>query len=41
VDVRYADDWREPGPDEAIRSLALAERIRTEVRSLLPREALV
>jgi HEPN domain-containing protein len=40
VDVRYADDWREPGPDEAIRSLELAERIRTEVRSLLPLEAL-
>ena len=40
VDARYADDWREPGPDDAIRSLGLAERIRTEVRSLLPPEVL-
>jgi HEPN domain-containing protein len=39
VGARYADDWREPGRDDAVRSLALAERIRSEVRSLLPPEA--
>lgn len=40
VDMRYADDWREPGHDDAIRSLGLAERIRAEARSLLPPEVL-
>jgi len=26
VDVRYADDWREPGIQQALQSQALAER---------------
>jgi hypothetical protein len=40
VEVRYADDWREPQRDDAVRSLALAEVVREEVRGLLPLEAL-
>jgi HEPN domain-containing protein len=40
VDARYADDWREPGIEEARRSLALANRVRGEVRPSLPAEAL-
>jgi hypothetical protein len=40
VDVRYADDWREPQREHALRSLELAERIRTEARRLLPPDAL-
>ena len=40
VDVRYADDWREPQRDDAIRSLELAQVVRKEVRDLLPDEAL-
>jgi HEPN domain-containing protein len=40
VDVRYADDWREPGVEQALQSQALAERTRQEVRLLLPAEAL-
>ncbi len=41
VDVRYADDWQEPQREEALRSLELAERVRTEARRLLPAEALI
>jgi HEPN domain-containing protein len=40
VDVRYADDWREPGVQQSLRSRTLAERVRQEVRPLLPAEAL-
>ena len=41
VDVRYSDDWREPRLGDAVRSLEVAERVRTEVRRLLPAEALI
>lgn len=40
VDLRYADDWREPLRDDAVRCLELAETVRKEIRSLLPDEAL-
>jgi HEPN domain-containing protein len=40
VDVRYSDDWREPRRVDAIQALAVAERVRTEVRRLLPAGAL-
>jgi HEPN domain-containing protein len=38
VDVRYADDWREPDRDEAIHALETAEAVRAEALSLLPKE---
>ena len=41
VDVRYSDDWREPRRGDAIQALEIAERVRTEVRRLLPAEALI
>lgn len=41
VDVRYSDDWREPRRHDAIQALEVAQRVRTEVRSLLPSEALI
>ncbi len=41
VDVRYADDWREPVSEDAKRALEIAETVRAEVRRLLPKEALV
>jgi HEPN domain-containing protein len=40
VQVRYADDWREPSRSDAIQALALAQQVRTQVRNLLPAEAL-
>jgi hypothetical protein len=40
VDVRYANDWREPRMEDARRSLDLAERVRGEVRPSLPAGAL-
>ena len=36
VDVRYADDWREPQLSDARRALALAVRVRAAVRELMP-----
>ena len=36
VDVRYADDWREPQWNDAKRALALASQVRTAVRELMP-----
>src|SRR5580700_7715626 len=36
VDIRYADDWREPRSDDARRALALADRVRAKVRGLMP-----
>jgi HEPN domain-containing protein len=39
VDIRYADDWREPRRDDAVQALATAERVRAEVRRFLPEEA--
>jgi HEPN domain-containing protein len=36
VDVRYADDWREPQLDDAKRALVLASQVRTAVRELMP-----
>jgi HEPN domain-containing protein len=36
VDVRYADDWREPQLNDAKRALALASQVRTAVRELIP-----
>ncbi len=40
VEVRYADDWREPLRDDAMRALQLAENIRREARNRLPIGAL-
>ena len=40
VDVRYADDWREPQREDAIRALEIAQRVRAEVRGRLPQEVL-
>lgn len=40
VDVRYADDWKEPQLSDARRAIALAEQIRTAVRGLLPPSAI-
>jgi HEPN domain-containing protein len=39
VDVRYADDWREPQLNDAKRALALASQVRTAVRELMPAAA--
>ncbi len=36
VDVRYADDWREPQLMDAKRALVLAAQVRTAVRELMP-----
>ena len=36
VNVRYADDWREPQLGDARRALELASQVRTAVRKLLP-----
>jgi len=36
VDVRYADDWREPRLNDARRALALASLVRTAIRELMP-----
>jgi hypothetical protein len=36
VDVRYADDWREPQLNDAKRALALASLVRAMVRELIP-----
>jgi HEPN domain-containing protein len=35
VNVRYADDWLEPGLQDAQRALALAKEIRAAVRAFL------
>jgi HEPN domain-containing protein len=40
VDVRYADDWREPQREDALRAVEVAQRVRTEARRLLPPGAL-
>lgn len=37
VDVRYADDWREPQLADAKRALTLASQVRQAVRENLPR----
>jgi HEPN domain-containing protein len=36
IDVRYADDWREPQLDDAKRAIALASKVRAAVRELPP-----
>jgi HEPN domain-containing protein len=36
VDVRYADDWREPQLSDANRALALALKVRAAVRDSMP-----
>ena len=41
VDVRYADDWRDPRREDAVQSLTLAEAVRTEIRLLLPHDSLL
>ena len=41
VDIRYSDDLPEPRRSDAIRSLELGGKARTEARLLLPPEALV
>ncbi|MBA3976262.1 MAG: DNA-binding protein [Candidatus Solibacter sp.] len=40
VEVRYADDWREPQLSDANAALEIAQRVRDEVRRLLPSDAL-
>jgi len=40
VDVRYADDWREPQLSDARRALALANDVRREIRRRIPAAAL-
>ncbi len=36
VDVRYADDWREPRLVDANRALELASQVKAAVRKALP-----
>jgi hypothetical protein len=36
VNVRYADDWREPQLNDAKQALALAPKVRAAVRELMP-----
>ena len=36
VNVRYADDWREPQLNDAKRALALASKVRAAIRGLMP-----
>jgi hypothetical protein len=36
VNVRYAEDWREPQLNHAKRALVLASQVRTAVRELMP-----
>jgi HEPN domain-containing protein len=36
VNVRYADDWREPQLNDAKRALALASKARAAIRDLMP-----
>jgi len=36
VDVRYADDWREPQLSDAKRALLLAYEVRDEIRRRMP-----
>ncbi|MGD0772176.1 MAG: HEPN domain-containing protein [Candidatus Solibacter sp.] len=36
VDVRYADEWREPQLNDAKRALELASKVRAAVRELMP-----
>ena len=40
VEVRYADDWREPGRNDAELLLETAQAVREEIRCYLPGEAL-
>ena len=40
VDLRYADDWREPQRVDALRALGMAEAVRTRVRQALQPDAL-
>lgn len=39
VEARYADDWRNPGRQEALEALLIARAVRDKVRALLPAEA--
>jgi HEPN domain-containing protein len=39
VNIRYADDWREPGIQDAQRALTLARQIRDAARAKLPAAA--
>jgi HEPN domain-containing protein len=41
VDIRYADDWREPTRSDAMQAIDVAQRVRTEIRNMLPPEALL
>ena len=36
VDVRYAEDWREPQSSDANRAIALASKVRAAVRKAMP-----
>jgi HEPN domain-containing protein len=36
VEVRYADDWKDPGRSEAMAALELAQSVRDHARAMLP-----
>jgi len=38
VEVRCADDWHGPSPDEAASAVSVARKVREEARGLLPSE---
>jgi HEPN domain-containing protein len=40
VDVRYADDWREPHRTDAVRAMEIAALLRASARRALPVDAL-
>ena len=40
VDIRYADDWREPQLSDANRALSLAAQVQAAVRKALPTSVL-
>jgi len=40
VDVRYADEWREPQQAEAARSMGIAASVGASARLALPQEIL-
>ncbi|MGI8743416.1 MAG: HEPN domain-containing protein [Bryobacteraceae bacterium] len=39
VDVRYADDWREPQRAEAVRAMEIAAAFRASARRALPQDS--
>ena len=41
VEVRYADEWREPQRNDALRAMEIATALRSAARELLPADALL